>query len=115
MKVSLGWDNDPIMISPCSALAHWKFSKDLICTDRRTVTLVVRVVDDRLNNALLGHLSIPLSDVITSCAEQWWPLSGSARAKLRMSVHWGSLDLGRHAIAETKGQLLSNGRLGEIS
>jgi len=112
VKISLGWDNAPIMTSPCCSFAKWKVAKDFICTDRRAVTLVVRVVDDRLNDPLLGHLSIPLSDVTISYAEQWWPLSGSAGARLGMTVHWGSLDLARHTVERPKDRLRE--RPGEI-
>ena len=64
---------------------------EFLVPDKSSSVVTVKVIDDnRLQDDILGTLSIKLTDLLTAKERQqdWLPLSGSRAGKIRVSTEW---------------------------
>lgn len=94
------WDAPSIHVTPHGKMlengfAVWESMHEFLCFDKSTCVIYVDVLDPHLEDPVLGHLRICLTDLVeaTIARRGPWPLSGSAVGKLVASAEWRSLNL----------------------
>lgn len=76
----------------------WETPVEFLCSDKRTSTVTIKVIDDRdfLKDPLIGYMSIRLEDLLAAKVEagrDWWPLSGCKTGRVRISAEWKPLNM----------------------
>ncbi|KAJ7139745.1 hypothetical protein C8R44DRAFT_867858 [Mycena epipterygia] len=99
-NVRLGWNAPTIHVTPrkkilANGSAVWESMHEFLCFDKSSCVVYFEVLDPHLEDPILGHLCIGLTDLVeaTIARRRPWPLSGSAAGKLVASAEWRPLNL----------------------
>jgi hypothetical protein len=78
-----------------NGFAVWESVHEFICFDKSACVVYVDVLNPHLEEPILGHACICLTDLVEATAARRgpWSLSGSAAGKLVASAEWRPLNL----------------------
>ncbi|KAJ6604265.1 hypothetical protein DFH09DRAFT_1067994 [Mycena vulgaris] len=100
IRLRLDWDAPSIHVTRRQKILAdgsivWGSVHEFLCFDKSTCVLYIDVLDPHLEDPVLGHLSICLTDLVeaTIAKRGPWPLSGSTTGKLVVSAEWRPLNL----------------------
>ncbi|KAF8624817.1 hypothetical protein AX15_005704 [Amanita polypyramis BW_CC] len=76
----------------------WEAPYEFLCADKASSKIVFKVIDDRdfLKDPELGHMSIKLTDLLTSTGQagrDWFFLDNCKSGKIRVSAEWKPLNM----------------------
>ncbi|TFK41290.1 hypothetical protein BDQ12DRAFT_711072, partial [Crucibulum laeve] len=96
-ELSFGWNDSPIHVTPPgqSENPSWNSVHEFMCINKSSTLVIVKVVDARHKQQVLGHISLPLEDLLQgeeSC-NRWWSMSGCIGGQLKMDVQWKALEI----------------------
>jgi Ca2+-dependent lipid-binding protein len=100
-KVSLGCDDVPIFVTEPRSRTNnpvWQSKHDFYCPRKESLIITIKVVDDNLDDPVVGQASLQLNDLLdgSEAGIQWWPMSGCKSGDVRMTAIWTPLDLDSH-------------------
>jgi Ca2+-dependent lipid-binding protein len=76
----------------------WDASTEFLCSDRKTSTITIKVIDDRdfLKDPVIGYMSVRLEDLLAAgkdASRDWWPLSNCKSGRVRLTAEWKPLNM----------------------
>ncbi|PPQ62815.1 hypothetical protein CVT24_000509 [Panaeolus cyanescens] len=98
VTLSLDWESRPLHATQTAHFSEtpsWQSKCEFLCADRINTTIVVKVLVTELDNepAILGHMSLPLDNLLETMQESgtWWPLTGCTSGRLLLFASWKSI------------------------
>jgi Ca2+-dependent lipid-binding protein len=76
----------------------WLAQHDFYCARKDTCIINVQVIDDHLDDPVVGHLSLWLDDLLdgNETGVEWWPMSGCSTGEVMIRAVWRPVDLSNY-------------------